>query len=143
MLNSHMEEDGAVKGFRRIRTVLAERGEHDRGYRADGDRLQPVFQIISRLKENSVVDAVLVKYFIMGDNDNKSSVEVDDRFADFLKQNLSATDVISVGGLGRIMVMMIGKSEEAADKLAQELIEKWKANPENKHYSVTFEKEML
>ncbi len=143
MNKDSVEEMGVIKGFKRIRTVLSERGEHDNGYRADGDRMQPVFQIVTRLKEHDVLDAVLVKYAIIGDGEKKTTVETDDSFAECLRKNLSSTDVISVGGLGRVMVMMIGRSEEEAEKVAQNVIDKWKANPENECYSVTFEKEML
>jgi energy-coupling factor transport system substrate-specific component len=143
MEKESLDNQGVIPGFKRIRTVLGERGEHGSAYRADGDRMQAVFHIVSRMKENGITDAVLLKFAILGIGDNKTTTETDEEFADLLKQNLTATDVISVGGRGRVMAMLVGKTEEDGELIGNEIIKIWEANPENSKYSVTFEKEML
>ncbi len=123
--------------------MLEERGELDIAYRADSDRMQPVFHMLHRLKENDILDVIMVKFLISSEGGARVTVETDESFADILRMQLTSKDVISKGGQGIYMAFLIDRSQEEADEAAEETIRKWKANPENEKFTVTFEKEML
>ncbi len=135
---------GAVtKGFHRIRTVLGERGERNLAYRADGDRMVPVFQMLQRLRENGVTGVVMVKFAVLAKEGDRISEDEDEAMAEELRESLTGRDVISAAGGGRFLALMVDRTEEEADDFARGMIMRWMANPASAKYSVTYDKEML